>query len=67
MLQEVERDGIALEGVGEFEVALQAMNHASHGLDVDPDAAEHAIEVGTQLLETLKRLNGYRPLGGSET
>jgi predicted nuclease of restriction endonuclease-like (RecB) superfamily len=59
MLQEVERDGIALEGVGEFEVALQAMNHASHGLDVDPDAAEHAIEVGTQLLETLKRLNGY--------
>jgi hypothetical protein len=59
MLQEVERDGITLEGVGEFEVALQAMNQASHGLDVDPDAAEQAIEVGTRLLETLKRLNSH--------
>ncbi|MBM1173460.1 DUF1016 domain-containing protein [Microvirga arabica] len=57
MLQEVERNGIALEGVGEFEVALQAMNQASHGLDVDPDAAEQAIEVGTRLLETLKHLD----------
>ena len=59
MLQEVERDGVALEGVGQFEVALQAMNHASHGLDVDPDAAEQALEVGTRLLETLKRLNSH--------
>jgi hypothetical protein len=57
MLQEVERDGIALEGVDEFEIALQAMNQASHGLDVDPDAAEQAIEVGTRLLETLKHLD----------
>jgi hypothetical protein len=58
MLQEVEQHGIALEGAGEFEVALQAMNQASHGIDVDPVAAEQAIEVGTRLLETLKRLNG---------
>ena len=59
MLQEVERDGIALEGVGEFEVALQAMNQASHGRDVDPDAAEQAIEAGARLLEALKRLDGH--------
>ena len=57
MLQELDRDGIALEGVGEFEIALQAMNRASHGLDVDPNAAEQAIEVGTRLLEALKHLN----------
>lgn len=57
MLQELERDGVTLEGVGEFEIALQAMNQASHGLDVDPDAAEQAIEIGTRLLETIKRLN----------
>jgi hypothetical protein len=43
--------------VDEFEIALQAMNQASHGLDVDPDAAEQAIEVGTRLLETLKHLD----------
>lgn len=57
MLQVVERDGIALEGVDEFEIALQAMNQALHVLDVDPDAAEQAIEVGTRLLETLKHLD----------
>ena len=67
MLQEVERDGIVLEGVGKFEVALLAMNQASHGLDVDPDAAEQAIEVGTRLLETLKRLSGHCPLGVGRT
>ncbi len=33
------------------------MNQASHGLDVDPDAAKQAIEIGTRVLEALKRLN----------
>jgi len=66
MLQELDRDGIALEGVGEFEIALQAMNQASHGLDVDPNAAEQAIEVGTRLLEALKHLNS-RCLNASGT
>jgi predicted nuclease of restriction endonuclease-like (RecB) superfamily/ribosomal protein S16 len=61
MLQELERDGVSIEGVGEFEIALQAMNQASHGLDVDSDAAEHALKIGTRFLETLKRLNGNPP------
>ncbi len=57
MLQELRRDGPVLEGVAKFEVALQTMNQASHGLDVGPGAAEQAIEVGTRFLEALKRLN----------
>jgi predicted nuclease of restriction endonuclease-like (RecB) superfamily len=58
MLQDLESDGVKLEGVGEFEAALQSMNQASHGLDIAPAVAEQAIEIGTQFLETLKRLTG---------
>jgi len=57
MLQELESDGIKLEGADEFEAALQIMNQASHGLDIAPIAAEQSIEIGTRFLEMLKRLN----------
>jgi predicted nuclease of restriction endonuclease-like (RecB) superfamily len=57
MIQELERHGTTLEGVSEFEFALQTMNQASHGFDIAPDTAEQAIEIGTRFLETLKRLN----------
>ena len=29
------------------------MNEASHGVEVDPDAAEHAVSVGTAFLAEL--------------
>ena len=37
------------------------MNAASHGVDVDPDAAERAIRLGTKFLAELARQRGDYP------
>lgn len=36
--------------------ALQIMNKAAHGIDIDPDAAKHAVEIGTTFLAELKAM-----------
>ncbi len=53
MLQDLERRGLAPPSTGTFIEALRVMNEASHGVEVDPDAAEHAVSVGTAFLAEL--------------
>ena len=50
MLQDLERRGLAPPSTRAFVEALRVMNEASHGVEVDPDAAEHAVSVGTAFL-----------------
>ncbi|MEY9306171.1 hypothetical protein ABH977_001383 [Bradyrhizobium ottawaense] len=33
------------------------MNEATHGMDVDPETAERAVEIGTIFLGELQKLN----------
>jgi predicted nuclease of restriction endonuclease-like (RecB) superfamily len=53
MLQDLERRGLAPPSTRTFIEALRVMNEASHGVEVDPDAAEHAVSVGTAFLAEL--------------
>lgn len=53
MLQDLERRGLAPPSARAFLEALSVMNEASHGVEVDPDAAEHAVSVGTAFLAEL--------------
>ncbi len=40
----------------EFDAALRTMNEAVHGLTIEPQAAEKALESGKHLVEGLRRL-----------
>jgi hypothetical protein len=42
-------------GASEFDAALRAMNEAAHDFDVDSEAAQRAIDVGSRFLNELKR------------
>ncbi|TAM10844.1 MAG: DUF1016 domain-containing protein [Nevskiaceae bacterium] len=53
MLQDLERRDLAPPSTRAFAEALRVMNEASHGVEVDPDAAEHAVSVGTVFLAEL--------------
>lgn len=53
MLQDLQRRGLAPPSARAFVEALRVMNEASHGVDVDPDAAARAVEVGTTFLADL--------------
>ena len=53
MLQDLQRRGLAPPSARAFAEALRVMNEASHGVDVDPDAAARAVEVGTTFLADL--------------
>ena len=53
MLQDLQRRGFAPPSARAFVEALRVMNEASHGVDVDPDAAARAVEVGTTFLADL--------------
>ena len=57
MLQDLERRGLAPPSTRTFIEALRVMNEASHGVEVDPDAAEHAVSVGTAFLAELTDQN----------
>ena len=45
--------GAAPPSTGLLLEALRAMNEAAHGHDVEPEAAEHAVAVGTAFLSEL--------------
>jgi len=47
MLRDLDRRGLAPAGTGRFLDTLRVMNEASHGVDVDSEAAARAVEVGT--------------------
>lgn len=53
MLQDLQRRGLAPPSTSALVEALRVMNEASHGVDVDPEAAEHAVSVGTAFLVEL--------------
>jgi predicted nuclease of restriction endonuclease-like (RecB) superfamily len=53
MLEDLEQRGLAPPSTRAFVEALRIMNEASHGVAVDPDAAEHAVSVGTAFLAQL--------------
>jgi predicted nuclease of restriction endonuclease-like (RecB) superfamily len=53
MLQDLQRRGLAPPSAGAFVEALRVMNEASHGVDVDQEAAERAVSIGTVFLTEL--------------
>ena len=53
MIQDLQRRGLAPAGAEAFLDAVRVMNAASHGVDVDPDAAERAMRLGTEFLAEL--------------
>ena len=56
MLHRFEPHAAVWEKMPEFEAALRSMNEAVHGLVVEPQAAEKALEAGRRLVEELRRL-----------
>ncbi|WP_246785739.1 hypothetical protein [Bradyrhizobium sp. cir1] len=66
MLRELHRRSLAPASAAQLLDALRVMNEAAPGLDVDPTAAEQAVDVGTVFLEELRNLGGLDP-GDGET
>ncbi len=56
MLRELNQRGLAPTSTERFLESLRVMNEASHGIDVNPDAARRAVDIGTQLLIELGEL-----------
>lgn len=54
MLRDLRKNGAMPASTDEMLRALRIMNEASHGVDVDPDAAKRAVEVGTVFLTELR-------------
>lgn len=57
MLRDLRRQGPVPASTDEMLGALRVMNEASHGVDVDSDAAKQAVAIGTIFLADLKVLN----------
>jgi predicted nuclease of restriction endonuclease-like (RecB) superfamily len=57
MLRDLRRQGAVPASTERMLGALQTMNAASHGVDVDSEAAKRAVEIGTVFLAELKELN----------
>ncbi|MHB0790179.1 hypothetical protein [Bradyrhizobium sp. 5.13L] len=53
MLRDLNRRGLAPASTARFLDTLRVMNEASHGVDVDSEAAARAVEVGTAFLAEL--------------
>jgi predicted nuclease of restriction endonuclease-like (RecB) superfamily len=53
VLRDLKQRGVAPPSTDQLLEALQVMNEAAHGFDVDPDAANQAIKIGTQFLAEL--------------
>ncbi|WP_354259637.1 PDDEXK nuclease domain-containing protein [Bradyrhizobium sp. F1.13.3] len=56
MLRDLQRHGIAPASTQEMLRALRVMNEASHGVDVDADAAKQAVNIGTVFLAELREI-----------
>lgn len=57
MLRDLQRQGLAPASTEQMLGSLRVMNEASHGVDVDTDAAKQAVEIGTAFLAELKGMN----------
>jgi hypothetical protein len=53
MLRDLHRRGLAPANIKRLLDTLRVMNEAAHGVDVDPEAAARAVEVGTAFLTEL--------------
>ncbi|KAF1062891.1 DUF1016 domain-containing protein [Burkholderia gladioli] len=60
MLHQLHERGLAPASTERFLESLRVMNEAAHGVDVDPDGAQRAVEIGTVLLAELRELNAGR-------
>jgi predicted nuclease of restriction endonuclease-like (RecB) superfamily len=56
MLRDLQRQGLAPTNTEQMLRSLRVMNEASHGVDVDTDAAKQAVEIGTAFLAELKSM-----------
>ncbi len=56
MLHQLELHAAGWERMLHFDAALRTMNEAVHGLTIEPQAAEKALESGKHLVEELRRL-----------
>jgi YhcG PDDEXK nuclease domain len=61
MIQDLLRRGLAPAGAEAFLEAVRVMNAASHGVDVDANAAERAMRLGTEFLAELVGQRGDNP------
>ncbi|MDK2748941.1 MAG: PDDEXK nuclease domain-containing protein [Brevundimonas sp.] len=59
MLRDLRKNGAMPASTDEMLRALRIMNEASHGVDVDPDAAKRAVEVGTVFLTELRAMDTH--------
>jgi len=57
MLRDLRRRGPLPTSTDQMLGALRVMNQASHGVDVESEAAKQAVEIGTIFLAELKALN----------
>ncbi|WP_246510576.1 DUF1016 domain-containing protein [Bradyrhizobium glycinis] len=53
MLRELQRRGLAPASTQQFLDSIRVMNEAAHGVDVDPESAQRAVDVGTIFLKEL--------------
>lgn len=56
MLQDLRRQGPVPASTEQMLGALRVMNEASHGVDVDADAAKRAVDIGTVFLAQLREI-----------
>lgn len=59
MLRDLQRQGLAPASTEQMLGSLRVMNEASHGIDVEKDAAKRAVEIGTVFLAELRALISY--------
>lgn len=57
MLRDLQRQGLAPASTEQMLGALRVMNEASHGVDVDADAAKRAVDIGTVFLTELRAVD----------
>ena len=60
MLRDLHQRGLAPASTEQFLESLRLMNAASHGVDVDAEGAQRAIDVGSVFLNELKELGARR-------
>ena len=60
MLRDLQQRGLAPASTEQFLKSLRLMNAASHGVDVDAEGAQRAIDVGSVFLNELKELGARR-------
>jgi hypothetical protein len=66
MLRELHRRGLAPASTAQLLDSLRVMNEASHGVDVAPESAQRAVDIGTIFLAELRSLGG-NDLGHGDT